>query len=175
MKTNGHTLSNFIAEQKERLARFEEYWTVQNKLDPEMFPLQFEADNAGAWGEQFMAFDGVVKESDVAKYTPKFALGGKIMYTELSESVMTLVEAEDYAKNCREGGFDDWMLPEAYQTRAFSSDGVISKEPCWTITQCDGLENCFLSWHNAGVFRENKSYHCYVICVRLVSDKVGDE
>jgi hypothetical protein len=50
------TLDRFLSELRADVERFERNWRDENKADPEAFPLEFPADNAGGWWEQFMAY-----------------------------------------------------------------------------------------------------------------------
>ncbi len=48
------TLEQFIANEKERLSKFEKMWKDQAAIEPESYPLEM---NHGDWDEQFTIFD----------------------------------------------------------------------------------------------------------------------
>lgn len=54
---NSISLEEFIGLEKERIARFEAYWKEMNKVDPVRFPMEFDSDNTGLWGEMLTMFE----------------------------------------------------------------------------------------------------------------------
>jgi len=50
------TLDRFLSEMAEDIERFRQYWVENHMEDPNGFPMEMSADNAGAWFEQFECF-----------------------------------------------------------------------------------------------------------------------
>lgn len=48
------TLEQYIEETKQRLAKFEEHWRLENSKDPENWPNEM---SSGDWDEQFNIFE----------------------------------------------------------------------------------------------------------------------
>jgi hypothetical protein len=53
------SLGQFVAELKEEVAAFEEFWREQHKAKPKEWPLHMEDDNEGGWWEQFIAYQSL--------------------------------------------------------------------------------------------------------------------
>lgn len=97
-------------------------------------------------------------------YTPKLALNGTLMYSEVSKERMNHKEAIEYAKNLREGGFDDWRLPTVEETSAKVKDGVPSGSyGTWTSTV--GYFTHYL-WNGTNAISTYDDLSYYVRCVR---------
>lgn len=63
-------INSFTNDLKNAIEEFKDFWLKNNKIDPEVFPLEFDKDNDGAWVEQFLMFMSMrdeVSESEVIK------------------------------------------------------------------------------------------------------------
>jgi hypothetical protein len=47
---------DYIKNQKFLLTQFELWWVMQNKKNPEVYPMEISDDNAGIWEEMFENF-----------------------------------------------------------------------------------------------------------------------
>ena len=53
------TLEEFVADLREEVGAFKDFWLEQHKVKPEEWPLHMEDDNEGGWWEQFIAYQSL--------------------------------------------------------------------------------------------------------------------
>jgi len=92
----------------------------------------------------------------------KYDKDGK-MWSLVAEKVMTWSEALEYAKNLREGGYDDWRLPTIEELGELMAQRG-KNSPFWISTD-DGPHTCSIFLQSNSVRDSNKAY-CYVRCIR---------
>lgn len=56
------SLDQFVAQIKEDIEAFAAEYRAQHAVNPENYPIELPNDNAGAWFEQFVMFDGKLTE-----------------------------------------------------------------------------------------------------------------
>ena len=52
------TLDQFLKQARQNISDFEVMWLMQNKRDPENFPMAMKDGNEGLWWEMLNDFDG---------------------------------------------------------------------------------------------------------------------
>jgi hypothetical protein len=53
------TLQQFVAELREEVSGFYDFWLEQHKVKPQEWPLEMETGNEGEWWEQFIAYQAL--------------------------------------------------------------------------------------------------------------------
>jgi hypothetical protein len=85
------------------------------------------------------------------------------MWSSIAEKPMTWGEAMEYAKNLREGNYDDWRLPTIDELKGLW-ERQRKSGPCWVSTE-SGPQVYSVLFYSDGVHNTNRA-HCYVQCVR---------
>ncbi len=114
-------------------------------------------------------------KAEEKKKEPEFLILNNLMWSNSIGRDLTFDEAKEYAKNCRDGGYDDWRVPSASELedtidweRGTSAVGVGSCGYYWSSTQYDGTNGRSLSFYsgNSYMYNTTKSNGFSVRCVR---------
>lgn len=118
-------------------------------------------------------------ESSLEEDTPLYIDEDTGLMWSRSSGYMTWDEAFEYAEDCADGGYTDWRLPTRSElitliddTRCNPAckDGLMKSAGYWSSTPyADSASDAWIVYFSYGhVYGYDKSYHCYVRCVRTV-------
>jgi Protein of unknown function (DUF1566) len=96
--------------------------------------------------------------------------------SRISPEPMKFNDALEYAKNCREGGYDDWRLPTVKEVKKLQASGITTDNNwCWTSTQCRDWKDDRYVWEDANIGYVVSSLDLYVRLVRDIYNGDSNE
>jgi hypothetical protein len=91
--------------------------------------------------------------------------------SRISAEPMLHKQALEYAKNCREGGFDDWRLPTLEEVEKLQASGITTDDKwCWTSTQDLDWKVVRYVWKDADIYNGGVFVDYHVRLVREVTE-----